>query len=75
MYQQKNLNRERNRNMLLSTLIQAAEVCDYHSGHIEGKKWALKIGKPLQMDEKSLQELESTAQYHDIGKVGVAKEI
>lgn len=77
MYQQKSLNREHNRNMLLSTLIQAAEVCDHHyNGHIEGvKKWALKIGKTLQMDEKSLQELESTAQYHDIGKVGIAKEI
>lgn len=77
MYQEKHANRNSNRSVLLSTLMQAASERDaYYSEHIEGvKKWALQIGKALQMNDDNLQRLELTAQYHDIGKVGITKEI
>ena len=77
MYQEKNRNRAHNRQLLLTTLMQTAGKNDHgFFDHIEGvKKWALKLGQALLLDDQALRQLELAAHYHDIGKVGVPREI
>ena len=77
MYQEKNQNRSRNRETMLAALLTIAGENDHdYDGHVDGvRDIALELGEALQMDEEELKLLELTAQYHDIGKAGVPKEI
>lgn len=77
MYQHKEKNRKKTRQTLLSTLIQTAELRDHqYTAHADAiRRWSALIGEKLQLTQREMQQLSLAAQYHDVGKVGIAKDI
>lgn len=77
MYQNKEKSRKKTRQILLSTLIQTAELWDHHhTAHAKAiQQWSSLIGEKLQLTRRELQQLSLAAQYHDVGKVGIARDI
>ena len=61
----------------IRSLINALEAKDeYTKGHsMRVSRWAVLIGRELQLDERMLQQVQTAALLHDIGKIGMNLEM
>lgn len=77
MYREKLHHRQSTRSVLLQTAMRMLGSRDYVAdGHVDRlQALVLRLGRAARLPEKALADLRLLAQFHDIGKVGIAETV